>query len=134
MAKITDFGYSTLFATDNDLVTMPKSDLWTAPEHHHRQVRPTQARKMDIYSFGMLCLWLLFYNIGSNRDGNFKKDLKETHLGVYHYGFQKIRETADPTLQGRGKIRRLFSLSLSQDPAERARDFGDLIELLSLHE
>ena len=134
MARVTDFGYSTLFATDTDLVTMPKSDLWTAPEHHRRQVRPTQARKMDVFSFGMLCLWLLFYNIGSNRDGNFKKDLKETHLEVVHYGFQKIKETADPNSQGRVNIRRLFSLSLSQDPDGRTSDFGELLKFLSPNE
>jgi serine/threonine protein kinase len=66
VAKVTDFGYSTLFSTDNHPITMPGPGIWTAPEWHHRKILPKQARKMDAYSFGMLCLWLLFYNKGTN--------------------------------------------------------------------
>ena len=55
VVKVTDFGYSTLFTTDSDPITMPHSELWTAPERHHREILPMQARKMDAYSFGILC-------------------------------------------------------------------------------
>ena len=76
VAKVTDFGYSTLFTTDSDLIKMPKSWPWTAPERHHREILPIQARKMDAYSFGMLCLWLLFYNKATTRDAIFKQDIE----------------------------------------------------------
>lgn len=44
---------------EEDDIDLPQSRPWDAPEFHH-QVRPAQARKMDVFSFGMLCLWLLF--------------------------------------------------------------------------
>lgn len=31
-----------------------------APERHHRCIYPQNAKAMDVYSFGMLYLWLLF--------------------------------------------------------------------------
>jgi serine/threonine protein kinase len=59
-ARVTDFGYSTRFANEDDGFTMPKSWPWNAPEHHHRKFRPAQARKMDLFSLGMVCLWVIF--------------------------------------------------------------------------
>jgi serine/threonine protein kinase len=59
VAKSSDFGYSTIVAGD-DRINMPKSHPWYAPEHHHRGFKHDGAKKMDAYSFGMLCLWLLF--------------------------------------------------------------------------
>ena len=41
-AKVADFGYSTVHATRNDLVQMPESLHWTAPEWHHRGFLPVQ--------------------------------------------------------------------------------------------
>jgi serine/threonine protein kinase len=59
-ARVTDFGYSTRFASENDLIPMPGSQPWCAPEHDRVRFTPAQARKMDVFSFGMLCVWLLF--------------------------------------------------------------------------
>ena len=39
---------------------MPFAEPWNAPEHGNRFFEPEQAKKMDIYSFGMLCFWLIF--------------------------------------------------------------------------
>ncbi|KAL8658443.1 MAG: hypothetical protein Q9202_007560 [Teloschistes flavicans] len=60
--KVADFGYSTIYATDDDLIQIPRSLHWTAPEWHHRGFSLEQAKKMDIYSLGLLVLWLLCYN------------------------------------------------------------------------
>lgn len=133
VAKVTDFGYSTLFTTDNDPITMPNSGLWTAPEWHHREILPSQARKMDAYSFGMLCLWVLFYNKEANRDRSFKMDLEDSHRKVSDYASQLLR--AKPDLENREKnhLQKVFGSILAQDPAERTANFGELLELLSPH-
>ena len=60
VAKVADFGFSTCFRGDHDLISMPKSIPWNAPEYHYRSFEPPAAKRMDIYSFGMLCLWLIF--------------------------------------------------------------------------
>jgi serine/threonine protein kinase len=58
-ARITDFGYSTRFANEDDVILMPKSRPWDAPDRHYN-CKPAQAQKMDAFSFGMLCLWVMF--------------------------------------------------------------------------
>jgi serine/threonine protein kinase len=60
VAKVADFGYSCFGAKDDDFVRLPMSRPWNAPEWHHREFRIYAAKKTDVYSFGMLCLWVLF--------------------------------------------------------------------------
>jgi serine/threonine protein kinase len=57
---VIDFGYSTRFVNEDDFISVPKSWPWSAPEHDYDRLKPAQARKMDVFSFGMLCLWILF--------------------------------------------------------------------------
>lgn len=59
-ARVADFGYSTWFAGEQDTFVMPKSWPWNAPEHSHRHFTPADAKRIDVFSFGMLCLWTLF--------------------------------------------------------------------------
>ena len=60
IAKVHDFGYSTAYKHEDDLVKLPKSEGWQAPEFVDHRIKPAQARKMDVFSFGLVCLWLLF--------------------------------------------------------------------------
>ena len=60
--KVADFGYSTLTVGGSGKVLLPKSSPWNAPEHHFGEFTAQEAKKTDVYSFGMLCLWLLFGN------------------------------------------------------------------------
>ena len=46
----------------NGKVILPKSRPWNAPEHHFGEFNAQEAKKTDVYSFGMLCLWFLFGN------------------------------------------------------------------------
>ena len=65
-AKVADFGLSTYLHGEQDLIRMPRSVPWNAPEYHDRHFSPQDAKAMDVYSFGMLCLWLLFGVESSN--------------------------------------------------------------------
>lgn len=60
IAKVADFGFATYSQSHNHLIVVPKSEPWNAPEHHHRLHEPKQAQQMDVYSFGMVCFWLIF--------------------------------------------------------------------------
>ena len=62
IAKLADFGCSVLGTSSDQLVRLRKSEPWFALEYHHRDFKLHMARRMDIYSFGMLCLWILFSN------------------------------------------------------------------------
>ena len=59
IAKVVDFGYSTLYAGQNSLINMPDSRPWSAPEYHHRGFKPAEAMKMDTFCLGLLCFWLV---------------------------------------------------------------------------
>ena len=59
-AKITDLGHSAHFRDDDEYGFMPCFMPWQAPEWHHQKHTFSSMLKMEIYSFGLVCLWLLF--------------------------------------------------------------------------
>jgi serine/threonine protein kinase len=61
VAKLADFGYSNAFAED-EVHVLPISQPWNAPEITSFEVDFDQGRSADIYSFSMVCFWMLFYH------------------------------------------------------------------------
>ena len=59
VAKVSDFGFSSIWARPEDLIQVAMTKPWNAPEWHHRGFIFCEARKMDVYSFGLLCLWIV---------------------------------------------------------------------------
>lgn len=131
VAKVADFGYSTWFASDGELVKMPRSRYWVAPEWHHRGFTTADAMKMDIYSFGMLCLWLLFYNTQENTTRDFYSHLNSAErVSALAHELVSIAGLDD---QRRCNLNQLFDLTLANNPAERGSNFNQLISLLVSH-
>ncbi|KAK6527508.1 hypothetical protein TWF694_004491 [Orbilia ellipsospora] len=65
-AKVTDFGYSAIFAQGNEeaIITLPFSWPWTAPEvEEDYHVTLKKAKEADIFSYGLICYWLLCYDM-----------------------------------------------------------------------
>lgn len=60
IAKVADLGSATCFHGHDYLYSMPNIEPENAPEHHTRSFRPELAKEMEVYSFGMLCFWLVF--------------------------------------------------------------------------
>lgn len=59
VARVADFGFSTV-GLESD-IQVAVSTPWVAPEVGNRDgYTLEQAKQTDIYSFGMLCLWVLF--------------------------------------------------------------------------
>ncbi|KAL8792124.1 MAG: hypothetical protein Q9195_005299 [Heterodermia aff. obscurata] len=61
LAKISDFGFSIVAATESSEVWMGGTDPWRAPEVKNGPVRLDSAMKTDVYSFGLLA-WLISLN------------------------------------------------------------------------
>lgn len=61
LAKISDFGFSMVTATESSEVWMGGTDPWRAPEVKNGPVRLDSAMKTDVYSFGLLA-WLISLN------------------------------------------------------------------------
>jgi len=57
--KIIDFAYSARWTHASDFIRIPSTKPWSAPEWHLRGHTFDGAKKMDVYSYGLLCLWLL---------------------------------------------------------------------------
>lgn len=61
-AKVTDFGFSTFSVDENERLRLPISRPWNAPEidRTNREWTLSQAKLADLFSFGILCFWVLF--------------------------------------------------------------------------
>jgi hypothetical protein len=89
--------------------------------------------KMDAYSFGLLCLWLLFYAGKKSMDEFYEElSLEEDKLEIAK---RKVEEAGDDGLDGemKGRLRRLFERALAREKGDREGDFGELVGLLAPH-
>jgi len=136
---------------EDDFISVPKSWPWSAPEHDYDRLKPAQARKMDVFSFGMLCLWILFERCLSGIvplpseahwaesyfQGKEKRDLSKRILEDLKQGDRLVmlakqlvmaeNELSNDTKQ---VLQQFFSMSLAFDPNQRETDlkqpFGSL--------
>lgn len=130
LAKVSDFGYSTLFATEENLIFMPFSGPWTAPEYHHRGFQPSQAKKMDVYSFGMLAFWLLFYNTPEDTVLDFGHEIKKSSIKILDRALTLVENSQEIESRNKGFLKKFFEITLDDDPERRSSDFRLLGKLL----
>ena len=82
--------------------------------------------KMDAYSFGVLCLWIILiekYGAGSLLD-SLRSD--NCPLDLAH---QSVESSFGSTKEDRLKLHELFDLTLARSPDERSGDFVHLSRL-----
>jgi serine/threonine protein kinase len=143
IARVADFGYSTHFCDTNDLVSMPKSIPWNAPEHHHRGFSMPRAKKMDVYSFGALCFWLLFERSGSTfsspaagATSERRESLKDLFMrhnnedGLLDLALSLVAEEESLNGDTRTRLINFFQASLTKGPEDRIDDVSKLVLLL----
>ena len=132
IAKVTDFGYSTIVtATDNNhSAHMPKSDPWYAPEYHHRGFTFSDAKRMEVFSFGLFCLWFLFYDAEADFPNALllkeRKSTQQLPSFVRKLMASMVVSTTFPI----SNLERFFDSALAHLPEERATDLGELLSLL----
>lgn len=133
-ARVIDFGFSSLYIHDNEKLLLPKSVPWNAPETEGRQSEwsPLEAVRADLFSFGMLCLWLMFEvplsEIRSHltlTDAGFSspgyqtlKRLKEIDK-LQEYVQQLLSLEVDLDSNVKSALEGLFDSTLSRDPMQR---------------
>ena len=146
-AKLADFGYAgwAINNKKNVLIKPPRSRPWDPPEYHHRGFTVLGARKLDVYSFGMLCLWFLSFDgpPGSYsvptavrgaqswpfHDSKWLDSMKlENTLG--DFASELVRSVKGLAANQRENLERFFLSALARDPAERTLDFEELASLL----
>lgn len=125
---------------------MPKSGIWRAPEWHHRGFRPEGARKMDIFSFGLVCLWMLFAvdpPLRPTRDDqrviSFEEDCDPAQnlleLWKIDYGRDELTAWAlslasERTESNGSDLANFFKSALAVDPQKRDMNHSRLLHLL----
>ena len=145
--KVADFGYSTLTMGESGKVFLPKSRPWNAPEHHFRGFKAQEAKKTDVYSFGLLCLWFLFRSRLSDipqatADGttdliSFNAPLfgRRTLLELLK-DEDRVEDIANrlvesmPGSEYRIRLQEIFSLTLPLNPGKRTCDLARIVGLL----
>lgn len=133
VAKIADFGYSNIFK-ENSRFAMPMTEPWEAPEWEEGyQFSFLEAKNMDAYSFGMLCLWLILYMSLDSPEamvGQFE-NLSERSGDMYDAATSLIESHVGLQTPRKEKLDKLFSLTLINDPNCRSFDFDQFLSYLT---
>jgi serine/threonine protein kinase len=146
IVKVCDFGYSTLAASEGGSVLLPKSRPWNAPEHHFGEFKVSAAKKADVYSFGMLCLWLLFGSVRVAQNGTdsmpeivsfdastgprtwlecLKDEDKLQNLATQLLALTELNTELSI------RLKEFFDMTIPLNPEKRTPDLGKLLHLLS---
>jgi len=139
--KVTDFGYSTLAAGEAENICLPKSRPWNAPEHHFGEFKIHNAKQTDVYSFGMLCLWVVSGGVPmllNNTEYTFDAPIgPRTALEqlkyddkLAHIANQFIDSIPLASTKHRNPLREFFSFAVPLNPAKRTSDLNRLVGLL----
>lgn len=148
VVRLADFGDASICDNEESLSKLPRSVPWEPPEHHYRGIPYKQATAMDIYSFGLLCLWVILgdYLHLSLADprlhpcGNQSPDDRHSTVDI----LATVKKTRDiqevarecvlacESLTGeqRSNLDTLFTATLAEDFNARSTDFQTLLKIL----
>lgn len=125
-AKVTDFGYSCLGSTEHDIVKPPESAPWNAPEIKFNEwFLLRDAKKTDVYSFGMVCLYTLFYD--RFEENNPTKGMTN---GWLETAKEWLVATHDLDDSSKVNLSLFFRFTLPKVPDLRSTNFEDLVKYL----
>ncbi|KAF2133872.1 hypothetical protein P153DRAFT_306501 [Dothidotthia symphoricarpi CBS 119687] len=148
IAKVSDFGYSARLLSADDTCLMSRSLPWHAPEHSFDLVGLVQAQKMDVFSFALLCFWVLFekylaveamFPVEAQWAEEYFPAYKDEHLSKRFLENLKnsnmtsalARElvAADEFLDAGTKqaLIHFFTVGLAPEPNSRSQDLGGLL-------
>ena len=83
---------------------------------------------MDMYSFGLVCCWLLF-----DKEKSFQnRDCGSGNESILESAHRFTLEQVELDNQRRRNLLQLFDRTLAEDPNLRSSEFVQILELLSL--
>ncbi|KAF8537380.1 hypothetical protein BDD12DRAFT_887761 [Trichophaea hybrida] len=142
-AKVTDFGYSCFGASEDDVVYLPFSSRWAAPEYNGAGLAFKDAKKSDFYSYGLLCWYILFQKYFNDpdtvspngpEDEGSKHSTQQNAESPQDYLKKKLDKTIDETFPGGTELQKSILLEFFQSTlsiaASRCSDFTILIAYL----
>jgi len=140
--KVADYGFSTLCVdyAEGEKVLLPGSYPWTAREvEANNVVTFEQAKLADIFSFGMLCLWLLFHETLPKTPGSLESSLERgggPDLGLLwrlksegrlsEFAHTEIMKATNISSAQKNGLNSFFESSLKNDANSRSLDMDGL--------
>ncbi|KAL9042207.1 MAG: hypothetical protein Q9214_003853 [Letrouitia sp. 1 TL-2023] len=143
-AKIADFGYAGWSRSNRQdlLIRPPRSRPWDPPEYHHRGFSISETIKLDIYSFGLLCLWFLFYDrshsvpAAANETVHWPFDNFDLLDTMKHedtlgeFAGSLVNSVDSLSVNQRNNLEKFFSSALARESKQRILSLEDLTPLL----
>ena len=139
----------------NDRVYLPKTSPWVlAPEWHHRGFTIDAAKKLDVFSFGMLCVWILFKKAILDRGINVEKALKmppktagqnlslsessverilqdlKLNKKILDAVFEIVIDTVPEDIRAKHRLQDFFLATICEEQSLRESNFENLISYL----
>lgn len=125
--------------SDRDYARTPRSIPWDAPEWHHREHDFRALVKMDIYSFALLCLWLLFGEqcvqkgilLDSYQEGQYERlRLLKTDNQLTMMAVDLVYQNKDLSTGQARRLAWLFESCLTASVRTRERDIAKILRYL----
>jgi serine/threonine protein kinase len=129
VAKIADFGSSMIGQEEEDMYSLPHSGIWSAPEYHHRKISIAAAKKMDAYSFSLICLWLLLDEPHGAIDGDSSTTVLRQSCDFIARAHDLVT-SLDLENEASQRLGCLFETTLADDPLKRIIDVQAMPKLL----
>ena len=145
---LTDFGSSSYTQDEVESLQLTRSQPWEAPEWSSAKIDISAAKQTDIYSFGLVCLWLFFgaekldkwglgpCTIHDALSGRLKAAVdevqyqKRTGNSLLQLAEEFVEQNKNYTLKLRNQLLRVFRISLRNEPEYRTTQMKDFIEIL----
>ncbi len=110
---------------------MPGTKEWCAPEWYpgFSTTDITVAKRMDVYSFGLLCAWMLFFAGNNKADWDLHQDLNSIEAG--HGRIFDLVLTSSFSEDAKARPIEILKTSLPQENEKGCLDFQLIIQLLS---
>ena len=145
--KIADFGFSCIGSENGSLVYLPLKTPWEAPDWHAAAFEIPDAKKLEVYSLGLIFLWVVFHDtesqlgLGSDtaleerffvdffaekRDGNYQQRIRDLKLKDAPLRLAALLLKPIRNERFRQGLHNFFNSTLSLDPHKRALDIGGL--------
>ncbi|KAK5445183.1 hypothetical protein LTS15_010274 [Exophiala xenobiotica] len=133
VAMVTDFESSCVYGEESDLLTLRKTPPWNAPEWSDRYIRVKDAKLMDVYSFGLVCFWILFRsNLVVDAEDLFR--VVKTNDQFPAVTNQILSLWSDLSEYQNSCLSQFFKKTVCLDPNDRESDFEQLLKLMSFDE
>jgi len=132
LAKIADLGYSTQ-VSDNAPLRVSTKQPWADPQYKGEWIDFDSAKKMDAYSFGMICAWMMSHYFPlptDSRQAAMASPSSAMHKDTDGPKLDNFAKLLDDVPDIPSDLRRVLSLSLEPNRNNRCADFSVFLRLL----